>query len=146
MRENAALVTHDPLPVAYGDPNQIWQVFHALIENSFKFCNGAAPRIHIGGATQGSGWLFSVRDNGIGIDPRKNRRIFSVFKRLNNDCPGAGMGLAIANGIIERHRGRIWVESQLGDGATFFFWLPKPAETETADDIRTSEAFRVERL
>ena len=123
-----AVVTHDSLPEVYGDPNQICYIFASLIENSIKFRSQCRPEIHVTAAPQESGWQFSICDNGIGIDPRHNERIFGVFKRVHNDAyPGTGMGLAIASRIVQRHGGRIWVESQLGHGATFFFTLPNAA-------------------
>jgi light-regulated signal transduction histidine kinase (bacteriophytochrome) len=125
---NEAVVTHDSLPEVYGDPNQICYIFASLIENSIKFRSQCRPEIHIAAAPQENGWRFSVRDNGIGIDPRHSERIFGVFKRIHNEAyPGTGMGLAIASRIVQRHGGRIWVESQLGHGATFFFTLPRAA-------------------
>jgi light-regulated signal transduction histidine kinase (bacteriophytochrome) len=126
---NDARVTHDPLPEVYGDVNQICCIFANLIENSIKFRRECRPEIHVGAAVEENGWVFSVRDNGIGIDPRHRDRIFGVFKRLHADAyPGAGMGLAIARRIVERHGGGIWVESHLGQGATFFFALPNAAD------------------
>lgn len=125
---NDAWVTHDPLPEVYGDPNQICYIFASLIENSIKFRSECRPEIHVAAVGRENGWLFSVCDNGLGIDPRHRDRIFGVFKRIHNEAyPGAGMGLAIARRIVERHGGRIWVESRLGQGATFFFALPNTA-------------------
>jgi light-regulated signal transduction histidine kinase (bacteriophytochrome) len=127
LDRSEARVTRDPLPEVYGDPNQISYAFASLIENSIKFRTQRRPEIHVS-VQQKNGWLFSVCDNGIGIDPRHHDRIFAVFRRLNNEMyPGSGVGLAIARRIIERHGGRIWVESQLGQGATFFFRLPGTA-------------------
>jgi light-regulated signal transduction histidine kinase (bacteriophytochrome) len=122
-----AQVTHDDLPEVYCDPTQISVVFASLIENSIKFRSEQSPQIHIAARPQENHRvLFSVRDNGIGIDPRYNERIFGVFKRIHNDAyPGAGVGLPIAKRIVERHGGTISVESQPGQGATFFFTLPK---------------------
>jgi light-regulated signal transduction histidine kinase (bacteriophytochrome) len=125
MDRNEAVVTHDALPEVYGDPSQICHIFASLIENSIKFRSQYRPEIHITAIPRDNDWLFSVCDNGMGIDPRHGERIFGVFKRIHNDAyPGAGMGLAIAKRIIESHGGRIWVESHLGQGATFFFTLP----------------------
>jgi light-regulated signal transduction histidine kinase (bacteriophytochrome) len=122
---NEAVVTHDSLPEVYGDPSQICYVFAGLIENSIKFRSQCRPEIHVAAVAEESGWLFSVCDNGIGIDPRHCERIFGVFKRIHNEAyPGAGMGLAVTKRIVESHGGRIWVESHLGHGATFFFALP----------------------
>jgi light-regulated signal transduction histidine kinase (bacteriophytochrome) len=124
-----ALVTHDDLPEVYCDPTQISFVFASLIENSIKFRSEERPEIHITARREENNRvLFSVRDNGIGIDPKYSERIFGVFKRIHNDVyPGAGIGLPIAKRIIERHGGRISVESQPGHGATFFFTLPNAA-------------------
>jgi light-regulated signal transduction histidine kinase (bacteriophytochrome) len=128
IAQNDALVTHDPLPELYGDPNQICYIFASLIENGIKFRSECRPEIHVAAIPHESDWLFSIRDNGIGIDPRHSDRIFGVFKRIHNEAyPGAGMGLAIANRIVERHGGTIWVESQVGLGATFFFSLSSTA-------------------
>jgi light-regulated signal transduction histidine kinase (bacteriophytochrome) len=125
MEQSGAEITHDRLPEIFGDPTQIGYVFAALIDNSIKFRSQQPPRIHVAASIQDNAWGFSVRDNGIGIDPKDADRIFSVFKRVNNDhYPGAGMGLAIARRVMERHGGRIRVESQLGQGATFFLTLP----------------------
>lgn len=125
---NDARVTHDPLPEVYGDPNQICYTLAILIENAIKFRSPCRPEIHVAAIPEESGWRFSVCDNGIGVDPKHSDRIFGVFKRIHNDAyPGAGVGLAIAKRIIERHGGRIWVESHLGEGATFFFALPAAA-------------------
>lgn len=126
---SGALVTHDELPEVYCDPTQISFVFASLIENSIKFRSEQPPEIHISARPQENDRvLFSVRDNGIGIDPKDSDRIFGVFKRIHNDAyPGAGIGLPIAKRIIERHGGRISVESQPGHGATFLFTLPKGA-------------------
>jgi light-regulated signal transduction histidine kinase (bacteriophytochrome) len=127
--QNDARVTHDPLPEVYGDPNQICYTFASLVENSIKFRGEGRPEVHVAAVEAENGWLFSVCDNGIGIDSRHHDRIFGVFKRVHNDAyPGAGMGLAIARCIVERHGGRIWVESHLGQGATFFFELPNATD------------------
>jgi light-regulated signal transduction histidine kinase (bacteriophytochrome) len=126
--QNSAVLTHDPLPQLYCDPNQISYAFATLIENSIKFRRAHPPEIHVSAAVQEDAWVFSVKDNGIGIDPRHGERIFGLFKRIQNDAyPGAGVGLAIARQLVEQHGGRIWVESQLGQGATFFFNLPQHA-------------------
>jgi light-regulated signal transduction histidine kinase (bacteriophytochrome) len=121
---NGALVTHDPLPELYCDEKQISYVFASLMENSIKFRREHPPEIHVSATAQDNAWVFSVRDNGIGIDPRHVDRIFGLFKRFHQDAhPGTGVGLAIARQIVEQHGGRIWVVSELGLGATFYFSL-----------------------
>lgn len=133
IEQSDALVTYDPLPELFGDPSQICWTFAGLIENSIKFRSDDRPEIHVSAIAKEDDWLFSIRDNGMGIDPRHSHRIFEVFRRVHTDAyPGAGMGLAIARRIIQRHGGRIWVESHLGQGATFFFALPNAAGGKTA--------------
>jgi light-regulated signal transduction histidine kinase (bacteriophytochrome) len=123
-----AEVTHDPLPTVQGDAKQLGLVLQNLVGNALKFHGEAPPRIHIAARRDGQHWVFAVRDNGIGIDPKHTERIFGVFQRLHTrrEYPGTGIGLAICKKIIERHGGRIWVESEPGRGATFFFTLPMP--------------------
>ena len=126
MEENGAVVTHDPLPTVRADSAQLLQVFQNLIGNAIKFRGDAAPRVHVGSERRDSDWVFSVRDNGIGIEPEYYERIFVIFQRLHgrDEYPGTGIGLAICKRIVERHGGRIWVESELGRGAAFYFTLP----------------------
>jgi light-regulated signal transduction histidine kinase (bacteriophytochrome) len=124
--QSTAIVTYEQLPELFCDPSQISCAFAGLIENAIKFRSERRPEIHVSVALDEDFWVFSVRDNGIGIDPRHSERIFSVFKRINNGAyPGAGVGLAITKQIIEQHGGRIWVESELGRGAAFYFTLPR---------------------
>jgi len=107
-------------------------LFASLMENAIKFRSEHQPEIHVSAAEKKNDWIFSVRDNGIGIDPRYSDRIFGMFRRIHNEgYPGAGVGLAIARQIIEQHGGRIWVESRPGRGATFFFSLPQKHATDT---------------
>ena len=124
--ECGAQVTHDPLPTVKCDGAQIMQVFQNLVGNSIKFRDSHPPRVHVAVQRKPSEWVFSVKDNGIGIDPQYHHRIFEVFQRLHTraEYPGSGIGLAIAKKIVERHGGRIWVESQFHQGAEFFFALP----------------------
>jgi signal transduction histidine kinase len=125
IRETSAEVTHDPLPTVLGDEIQLTQVFQNLISNAIKYRSDDPPRIHISAEQQNEQWTFSVQDNGMGIDPQYSDRIFGIFKRLHGrELPGTGMGLAICKRIIERHRGRIWVESGPGKGSIFRFTLP----------------------
>jgi light-regulated signal transduction histidine kinase (bacteriophytochrome) len=125
VEENDAVITHGPLPTVQADKVQLFQLFQNLISNAIKFRSDKPPRIHIAAESQNGRWLFSVKDNGIGIDPKYLERIFVIFQRLHSQdkYPGTGIGLAICKKIVERHGGRIWVESQLGKGATFYFIL-----------------------
>ncbi|WP_414566214.1 MULTISPECIES: ATP-binding protein [unclassified Anabaena] len=124
--ETGATVTHDPLPTVMAGSTQLMQLFQNLIANAIKFRSDEPPQIHIGAERLEDEWLFWVKDNGIGLDPQFSDRIFVIFQRLHtrDEYPGTGMGLAICKKIIECHRGRIWVESQLGEGATFYFTIP----------------------
>ena len=126
MEENGAMVTHDILPTVMGDSSQLGQLFQNLIGNAIKFRRDEPPRIHISATLNGKTWTFSVRDNGIGIAPEFRERIFIIFQRLHGreKYPGTGIGLATCKKIVERHGGHIWVESEAGRGATFYFTLP----------------------
>jgi two-component system, chemotaxis family, sensor kinase Cph1 len=127
INESGAVVTHDPLPTVMADQTQLMQLFQNLIGNAIKFQKKEeSPKIHIKAERQEDAWLFSVQDNGIGIDPQFADRIFVIFQRLHtrDEYPGTGMGLAICKKIIECHRGQIWVDSELGQGATFYFTIP----------------------
>ena len=128
LKETQARVTQDPLPAIKGDVVQLTQLFQNLIGNAVKFRGVASPCVHISARPAGLWWRFAVEDNGIGIDPRFHDRIFLLFQRLHTreEYPGTGMGLAICKKIVERHGGRIWVESAPGQGATFYFTLPAP--------------------
>lgn len=126
VEESRAVVTHDIPPTVMADRGQLGQVFQNLIGNAIKFRGQEPPWVHISAKRKDAEWRFAIRDNGIGIDPQYADRIFVVFQRLHDReaYPGTGIGLAICKKIIERHGGRIWVESQLGKGATFYFTLP----------------------
>ncbi|MCE3221897.1 MAG: putative Sensor histidine kinase with region [Nitrospira sp.] len=123
--ESGAMVTHDPLPTVTGDEKQLAQLLQNLLSNALKFRGPEPPRIHVSAERVDEEWLFSIRDNGIGLDPQYADRIFVIFQRLHNrqDYPGTGIGLAICKKIVERHGGRIWVASEPGKGATFYFTI-----------------------
>jgi len=123
---NKASVSHDPLPEVVADSIQLDQVFQNLILNGIKFRSEEAPKIHISAEKKANEWVFSVQDNGIGIDPQYSKRIFEIFKRLHTreQYSGTGIGLAVCKKIVEGHGGQIWVESELCKGSTFYFTLP----------------------
>jgi PAS domain S-box-containing protein len=128
IEESGAVVTHDSLPAITSDDTQLTQVFQNLIGNAIKYRSAAVPRIHVALANRGSNeWTFSVRDNGMGIDPQYFERIFVLFQRLHGreEYKGTGIGLAICKKMLERLGGRIWVESQPRQGSTFYFTLPR---------------------
>lgn len=126
IAESGAVVTRDALPTVPGDESQLAQLLQNLLGNAIKFRGPKPPRIHVSAVRQDREWVFSVRDEGIGIDPADFERIFEIFTRLHTreQYAGAGIGLAICKRIVERHGGRIWVESQRGAGSTFLFSLP----------------------
>ncbi|HEX2867563.1 MAG TPA: CHASE domain-containing protein [Ignavibacteriales bacterium] len=127
IKKNNAVITYDNLPRVTGDDIQLMQLFQNLLSNSLKFKSNKTPEINIHAEDKGSEWLFSVSDNGIGLDPQFKERIFIIFQRLHEreEYPGTGIGLAVCKKIVERHGGRIWVESEPGEGSTFFFTIPK---------------------
>ena len=127
IEETGAVITVESLPTIHGDESQITQVMQNLIANAIKFHGEAGPEVHVSGKMGPREWTFAVKDNGIGLDMEYSDRIFLMFQRLHNrdGYPGTGVGLAIAKKIVERHGGRIWVESEEGKGATFFFTISK---------------------
>jgi light-regulated signal transduction histidine kinase (bacteriophytochrome) len=142
IEESGAFVTHDKLPMVMVDETKLIQLFQNLIGNAIKYRREEPVRIHVSAEKKGAEWQFSVSDNGIGIDPKDTESIFEIFHRSKegSDHPGTGIGLAICKRIVELHRGRIWVESEVGKGSTFFFKIPivperdKEKTTDAAED------------
>jgi len=127
VEESRAMVTNDDLPTVRADASQLIQIFQNLIANAIKFRGASPPRIHVSARDQGREWLFSISDNGIGIDPQYKDKLFMIFQHLHTkqEYPGTGIGLALCKRIVERHGGKIWFESEPGNGSTFFFSIPK---------------------
>lgn len=126
IEESGAVVTRDPMPRLEADVSQLTQLFQNLIGNGIKFRGETSPVIHIGAEKKQGEWLFSIRDNGIGISPDFFDRIFIIFQRLHgkHEYPGTGIGLAVCKKIVERHGGKIWIASEVGKGTIFYFTLP----------------------
>jgi light-regulated signal transduction histidine kinase (bacteriophytochrome) len=131
IKDSGAEVIVATLPAVFADATQLSQLFQNLIGNAIKYCN-RRPEIHIAASTDEKEWVFSVKDNGIGIEPHYFERIFQMFQRLHtrSEYSGTGMGLAICRKIVERHGGSIWVESQPGHGSTFWFTVPRAERLE----------------
>jgi light-regulated signal transduction histidine kinase (bacteriophytochrome) len=129
--ESGALITAPVLPTLSGDTAQLSHVFQNLLSNAIKYQqNGSRPEVQISAECDGVNWLIAVKDNGIGFESQYAERIFGLFKRLHKtEYPGTGLGLAICRRIIERHGGRIWAESTLGQGSAFYFSLPRCERT-----------------
>lgn len=129
IEENDAEISIESLPTVQGDSEQLEQVFCNLVSNAIKYSGDEPPEVEIAVEERTSHWEFAVADNGIGIDPDKTNRIFEVFKRLHHDreYQGTGIGLSLCQEIVENHGGGIWVESEPGEGSTFFFTIPKQA-------------------
>jgi light-regulated signal transduction histidine kinase (bacteriophytochrome) len=136
IAERSAVITHDPLPEVWGDFEIVAKVLHHLIRNAIEYCGTSSPRVHISSRREDLEWVLSVQDNGPGIDPAFQGRIFGVFKRLHGkEYPGNGLGLAYCKKAIEWQGGRIWVESTPGAGSTFYFTLPPaPITPEESND------------
>jgi PAS domain S-box-containing protein len=128
IQETGVLIVNDELPSVLADHSQLVQLFQNLLGNAIKFHGEESPRIHISAQKADKEWIFSVKDNGIGIDSQYFERIFVIFQRLHpgSQYPGTGIGLALCNRIVKRHGGRIWVESTPGKGSTFYFTLKNP--------------------
>jgi light-regulated signal transduction histidine kinase (bacteriophytochrome) len=133
IAERSATVTHDPLPAVTGDFETLSKVLHHLIRNALEYCGAPSPRVHVSSRRVDSVWVFSVADNGSGIDPAFRDRVFGVFRRLHGkEHPGSGLGLAFCKKAVEGQGGRIWLESTPGAGSTFYFALP----AAIADNLR----------
>jgi light-regulated signal transduction histidine kinase (bacteriophytochrome) len=127
IAESGAAVTCDSLPTIMGDATQLGQLFQELVGNAVKFRReGVRAEVRVTASRQGREWVFCVQDNGIGIPADQFQRVFLIFQRLHtqDEYPGAGIGLAICKKIVERHGGRIWVESKVGEGSRFQFSIP----------------------
>jgi light-regulated signal transduction histidine kinase (bacteriophytochrome) len=133
-------VTCDALPDVRTGEAHLELVFQNLIANALKYRNDEPPRVHISAVSQGAFWCFWVQDNGIGIEPQYKEIIFGVFKRLHRDqkYPGTGIGLAICQRVVERYGGRVWVESEFGKGATFYFTVPRHGEPASETAVQSS--------
>jgi len=142
INESGATITSEPLPSINANEAMIIQLFQNLLSNGIKYQKGTKPEIHIGAARQNDEWVFSVKDNGIGIEPQNLERIFVIFQRLHaqNEYPGTGIGLAISKKVVEHHGGRIWVESTKGKGTVFYFSIPK---IKLPSDDHTPQPFPV---
>ena len=126
INENDAVITHDPLPIVVADDIQLTQLFQNIIGNAIKYCGKKTPEVHVSAQKKINRWVFSVKDNGIGIEPEYQDQIFQIFTRLqtNEEYKGTGIGLTVCKKIVERHGGKIWLESEPGNGSTFFFSIP----------------------
>ena len=125
IEQSRAIITSDPLPTLRTEEIMMIQLFQNLISNSIKYQGAEPPKIHVSAERDAGGWLFAIRDNGIGIDPEDIDRVFGMFKRLHgSEIPGTGIGLALCRKLVERQGGRIWVESEPGQGSTFKFTIP----------------------
>jgi len=124
--EAGAELRWDDLPTIKADSSQLREVLHSLVTNGIKFRGNEKPKVHIAATRSNEGWIIAVQDNGIGVESKHFERIFGVFNRLHTSeqYPGTGIGLALAKKIVERHGGRIWIESNVGEGSTFSFLLP----------------------
>ncbi|MDY7023224.1 MAG: ATP-binding protein [Cyanobacteriota bacterium] len=141
INETQAIITSETMPTVMADSTQLMQLFQNLIGNAIKFRSSTPPEIYIGAQRLEDAWLFSIQDNGIGIDPQFAERIFVIFQRLHtrDEYQGTGMGLAICKKIVECHRGRIWLESELGKGATFYFTIPVGGQVRERRSARKAQ-------
>jgi PAS domain S-box-containing protein len=138
IHDSGGQVACSKLPIVMGDRSQLVQLMQNLIGNGLAYRGDKPPHIHISAKRSEKDWIFSVRDNGIGIDPKHYEQIFEIFKRLHNqkDQPGTGIGLAVCRRVVNRHGGKIWVESEPGHGSTFHFTIPEGTEPNNEQSIR----------
>ena len=141
IEESGAKVSSDPLPTVSGDTVQLMQLFQNLVGNAVKFRQDTPPLVQVSARAENDLWHFTVKDNGIGIAPQNFERVFALFQRLHTrqKYPGTGIGLAICQRIVERHGGRIWVESELGQGTAFHFTIPQLKNEPGAPVEKTSD-------
>ena len=127
IEETKAKISYDPLPTIKMDENLMIQLFQNLISNAIKYRSEKIPKIHINAIKEDKHWLFGIKDNGIGIPQEHSEKIFTIFQRLHtrDEYDGTGIGLAIAQNIVHQHGGEIWVESEPGEGSTFYFTIPE---------------------
>jgi light-regulated signal transduction histidine kinase (bacteriophytochrome) len=131
IQQSGMTVTSGPLPTVVAGEHMLERVFQTLIGNAIQYRGEAAPTVHISAENTFDRWLFSVRDNGIGIDPKHSEQVFGMFSRLHgNELPGTGIGLALCRKIVERHGGRLWVEAAAGKGSAFRFTIPVSLECD----------------
>jgi light-regulated signal transduction histidine kinase (bacteriophytochrome) len=135
IEETHAVITSDDLPLVQADASQLVLLFQNLLANAIKFQRGNLPRVHVSARPNNGGWLFSLKDNGIGIEAQYAERVFLIFQRLHtrDEYSGTGIGLAVCQRIVERHGGKIWFESEPGNGTTFFFTIPNLQPNQSTD-------------
>jgi chemotaxis family two-component system sensor kinase Cph1 len=140
ISEHGAHIIRHPLPTVIGNSFLLTQVFQNLVHNAVKYHGTAAPQIEINSQSRDGEWVFSVKDNGVGIDPLYQQKVFKIFQRLGSldESAGSGIGLAICHKALERHRGKIWVQSGLGKGSTFYFTIPMQQRLEVTNSPDTA--------